>query len=61
MVPDASVLDRRGYVVPFLRNEHVTIHGAFELTCVHDKPASDFWGPPMRIGTSCEIAAITLI
>jgi len=33
----------------------------FAATWLYVSEGTGFWGPPMRIGTSCEIAAITLV
>jgi len=80
VVADATVLDRRVYVVrirglsvvvarqllPFgwlsrLFEPHVAGLERFGPTWLDVSEGTGFWGPPMCIGTSCEIAAIMLI
>ena len=39
---------------------HVAGLARFASTWLYVSEGTGFWGPPMRIGTSCEIAAITL-
>jgi predicted MPP superfamily phosphohydrolase len=39
---------------------HVAGLARFSDTWLYESEGTGFWGPPMRIGTSCEIAAITL-
>ena len=39
---------------------HVAGLARFADTWLYVSEGTGFWGPPMRIGTSCEIAAITL-
>jgi uncharacterized protein len=40
---------------------HVAGLARFGATQLYVSEGTGFWGPPMRIGTSCEIAAITLV
>jgi predicted MPP superfamily phosphohydrolase len=40
---------------------HVAGLARFGTTQLYVHAGTGFWGPPMRIGTSCEIAAITLV
>jgi uncharacterized protein len=40
---------------------HVAGLAQFGATQLYVSEGTGFWGPPMRIGTSCEIAAITLV
>jgi predicted MPP superfamily phosphohydrolase len=40
---------------------HVAGLARFAETWLYVSEGTGFWGPPMRIGTSCEIAAITLV
>ncbi len=40
---------------------HVSGLKRFGPTWLYVSEGTGFWGPPMRIGTSCEIAAITLV
>ena len=35
--------------------------GRFGRTWLYVSEGTGFWGPPLRVGTSCEIAAITLV
>ena len=35
--------------------------GRFDNTWLYVSEGTGFWGPPLRVGTSCEIAAITLV
>jgi uncharacterized protein len=35
--------------------------GKFDQTWLYVSEGTGFWGPPLRVGTSCEIAAITLV
>jgi predicted MPP superfamily phosphohydrolase len=35
--------------------------GRFGTTWLYVSDGTGFWGPPLRVGTSCEIAAITLV
>ena len=35
--------------------------GRFGRTWLYVSEGTGFWGPPVRVGTSCEIAAITLV
>jgi hypothetical protein len=39
---------------------HVAGLARFGATWLYVNQGTGFWGPPMRVGTSCEIAAITL-
>jgi predicted MPP superfamily phosphohydrolase len=54
-----------GQLLPFgwlsrLFEPHVAGLARFGATWLYVSEGTGFWGPPMRIGTSCEIALITL-
>ncbi|CAN5712239.1 metallophosphoesterase [soil metagenome] len=40
---------------------HVAGLARFGATWLYVSEGTGFWGPPLRVGTSCEIAAITLV
>ena len=39
---------------------HVAGLARFGSTWLYVSEGTGFWGPPLRVGTSCEVAAITL-